>query len=38
MSDTEIVETNCNYTDAEIAQSFIEDVEAVIDLLPKEQE
>lgn len=38
MSDTEIVETNCGFTDAEIAKSFIEDVEAVIDLLPKDKE
>lgn len=28
-------EIHCNYTDAEIAKSFIEDVEAVKDLLPK---
>ena len=28
-------EIHCNYTDAEIAKSFIEDVEAVKDLLPR---
>lgn len=38
MTDKEIVETPCNYTVQEIAQSFIEDVEAVIDLLPKDKE
>ena len=29
---------HCNCTDAEIAKSFIEDVEAVKDLLPQESE
>ena len=31
-------EVHCNHTDAEIAKSFIEDVEAVKDLLPQESE
>ena len=31
-------EIHCNCTDAEIAKSFIEDVEAVKDLLPQESE
>lgn len=31
-------EVHCNHTDAEISKSFIEDVEAVKDLLPQESE
>lgn len=35
MSNKAESEIHCNYTDAEVAKSFIEDVEAVKELLPQ---